>query len=149
MKLLPLIMLVPFAKLMVDDFRRREVSVVWLVVMVVSAIGVAVVQNGWREAIINSGLNLSLIAYMGIGVTVWAWVRSRRLTNPVNRYIGLGDVLFFVALTPLFPVKTFAWLLVACMVFSLAWWRSARRVPLVATSSIVVGAAIICNTILA
>ncbi|MDR1671611.1 MAG: hypothetical protein LBR57_03735 [Alistipes sp.] len=148
MKFLPLIMLAPFAKLVVDDFRRREVSVWWLVATAAMATGVAAAVEGWRGALINSGINLLVIVYMAVGVTVWAWVRSRRLINPVNRFIGLGDVLFFVALTPLFPIKTFAWLLVACMVFSLAWWRSTRRVPLVATSGIVVCAAIILDLFL-
>ncbi len=157
MKYLTLIMLIPFAKLAADDFRRREVSVVWLAVTAVCAVGVAVAQEGWREMLVRSGLNLLIIAYLAIGVAVWAWIKARRPVNPVNRFIGLGDVLFFVALVPLFPFKRFAWLLVVCMVFSLVWWwvvqaikrpsgNPPKNIPLVATSAIVVGAAIIFNT---
>lgn len=146
-------MLFPIAKLVADDFRRREVSVVWLVALTVCTVGVAIALDGWRETLTRSGLNMLLLVYMGVGVVVWAAIKSRRPINPVNRYIGLGDVLFFPALTPLFPLRGFAWLLVACMAFSLVWWGAARagnrppeNVPLVATSGIVTGVAIILNT---
>jgi hypothetical protein len=89
---------------------------------------------------------------MGLGILLWSWIKARKVINPVNRYIGLGDLLFFVALAPLFPVKRFAWLLVACLLFSLVWWQVARfrgkspkNIPFVATSGIVVGAAIVFN----
>jgi cbb3-type cytochrome oxidase subunit 3 len=151
----------PIVRLIVDDFRRREVSVWWLVAMAVCSAGVAVSIGGWREVMIQCGINLLLIIYMGVGVTAWAWIKSRRPINPVNRYIGLGDVLFFVALTPLFPLKQFAWLMVMCLVFSLAWWqikiilakkkasgKSPKNIPFVATSGIVICAAIIFNVII-
>jgi hypothetical protein len=97
--------------------------------------------------------NLLILLYLGIGVVAWAWIRARKPVNPLNRFIGLGDLLFFVALTPLFPMKSFAWLLVTCLLFSLAWWgttrlrgRAPKNIPLVATSGIVVSAAIIFDT---
>ncbi len=148
MKYLNLIMLIPLAKLVMDDFRRREVSLIWLAVTAVCAIGTAIVVDGWRETLIRSGLNLLLVVYMGIGVVVWAWIKSRKIVNPINRHIGSGDVLFFLTLTPLFSLKGFAWLLVACMVFSLFWWKSPENIPLVATSGIVTGLGIITSTIL-
>lgn len=154
MRYLPLIMLVPFAKLILDDFHRREVSVWWLAATMICAAGIPTVLYGWRETLARCGLNMLIVAYMGLGVVIWARIKSRKLVNPVNRYIGLGDVLFFVVLTPLFPFKRFAWLLVACMIFSLVWWWMARagkkppkNVPLVATSGIVMCAAIILDTI--
>jgi hypothetical protein len=150
MKYLPLVMLIPLVRLIVGDFRRREVSVVWLAVLAVSTVGVPVIMLGWRETFTHSWQNLLLLAYLGIGIVVWGWVKARRFVNPVNVYIGLGDLLFFLALVPLFPVKIFAWLMVCCMVFSLVWWQAAKlrgsapkNVPLVATSGIVVGVAII------
>ncbi len=52
MKYLTLIMLIPFAKLAADDFRRREVPVVWLAACAVCAAGVTVAQDGWREMLV-------------------------------------------------------------------------------------------------
>lgn len=178
MNSLSLVMFIPLVKLALEDFRRREVPLVWLVVLAVcsagvgittvdtarpaAGIGAAVDAAAWRGMFARSGLNLLLILYMGVGVTVWAWVKSRRPVNPVNRFIGLGDVLFFVVLTPLFPLREFVCLLVSCMVFSLVWWRvrlttsaaertaseSPKTIPLVATSAIVTGVTVIYDTFL-
>jgi len=158
MKYLTLCLLVPLGGLMVEDFRHREVSIAWLATMAACVAGVAVVFDGWREMFVRSGLNMLLVAYMGAGVVAWAWIKSRRFINPVNRYIGLGDVLFFVALTPFCSLKSFAWLLVGCMAFSLVFWSatrtvrkerdtSQRTVPLVGTSGMVICAVIIFNAI--
>ncbi len=141
---LTLIMLIPLVKLINDDFRWREVAVWWLAAMAVCAAGIAVTQEGWSEMLAKIGLNMLLLFYMGAGVVLYTAIKSHKLINPVNSYIGLGDILFFVALTPLFTIKQFAWLLVSCMVFSLMWWyvvrafkRYPKNVPLVATSGIV------------
>ena len=155
MQYLPLVMLIPLAWLIVADFRRREVSLVWLGVLAVSTVAIPLILYGWREMWAHSWQNLSIIAYLGVGILVWSWIKARRVINPVNVYIGFGDLIFFTILTPLFPVKRFVGTLVACMLFSLVWWWAARlrgkspkNIPLVATSGIVVSAAIIFNVFL-
>ncbi len=154
MKYLLLVMLVPLVKLAFDDFRKREVSLFWLMVLATSTVGISIIKNGWLETAARSGLNLLLLAYLGIGISVWIWIKARKLINPVNVYIGLGDIVFFLTLIPLFPLKLFAWLFVGCMAFSLAWWlfmRYSKRIPdnipLIATSGIVVGITIIFVTL--
>ncbi len=150
MKYLILVILVPLTKLMIDDFRRREVTLAWLIALAVITFGMSLISNGLREMLARSGQNLLLIGYLGIGLVIWTWIRSRKLINPVNVYIGLGDVLFFLSLMPLFQLERFALLLVTCMIFSLIWWQVVRFVkkysadiPLVATSGIVTSGVII------
>lgn len=144
MKFVSLIMLIPLAKLIADDFRHREVGVAWLAALAVCAFGTAVMADGWREMAVRSGLNALIIIYMAAGV--WLWSRIRKIS--IANMIGLGDGLFFLAIIPVFPLRAFAWIIVGCLVFSLAWWKSARHVPLVATSGIVVGVAIIIKTLI-
>ncbi len=151
MEYLPLLMLAPLLKLAVSDFRRREVPVLWLGILAVGTVGISILRDGWLEVLRRSGLNLLLVLYMAAGVFLWGWVKARRPVNPLNLYIGLGDFLFFLILVPLFPLKQYAYLLVGSMLFSLAWWRAAvllekkppKNIPLIATSSIVLGAFII------
>jgi hypothetical protein len=147
MPFLSLVLFVPIAVLVVDDFRRRQVGVAWIVVTAAAAAGITIARIGTKETLIQTALNLAVVAYMAVGVVAWAWIKARKPVNPLNRFIGLGDALFFVAITPMFPLKTFAWLVVASMVFSLAWWRSKRNVPLVATSGIVTCGAIIIDLV--
>ncbi|MDR1700714.1 MAG: hypothetical protein LBR68_05940 [Lachnoclostridium sp.] len=158
MKYLPLVMIIPLMRLIIADFRYREVSLVWLVVLAVGTIGIPFLLEGWREVITRSGLNMLLIAYLGTGIVLWGWIKSRKFVNPVNVYIGMGDILFFMILVPLFRLKSFAYLLIGSMVFSLVWWhisrwmkkspeKTTKNIPLVATSGIVVCVTIIFNVL--
>lgn len=152
MKYLPLVILIPLIRLIVADFRRREVSIVWLAVLAVGTVCVPVLQHGWQETFTRIWQNMLLLSYLGTGIVIWSLIKARRFVNPVNTYIGMGDLVFFAALIPLFPVRTFTWLMVASMLFSLVWWQAARlrgkqpvNVPLVSTSGIVMGCAVIFN----
>ena len=151
MEYLPLLMLAPLTTLIVSDFRSREVSVMWLGVLAIGTVCIPILQDGWPEVLRRSGLNLLLILYMSAGIVMWGWVKARKFVNPINVYIGLGDFLFFLILVPLFPMRQYAWLLVACMVFSLVWWGAAsllkkrppKNIPFIATSGIVLAGAIV------
>jgi len=75
--------------------------------------------------------------------------RPRHLTGgqtpPLREQIGLGDPLFFLALTPLFAPRTFLMLVIACLAISLVWWlfNRGKTIPLVGTSGSVVAAYLI------
>lgn len=53
----------------------------------------------------------SLVAYMSL--------KEKKLLNPFEHYFGLGDVLFYLAITPLFLLKTYALYFIGSMVFAL------------------------------
>jgi uncharacterized membrane protein YoaK (UPF0700 family) len=155
MQYLPLLTLAPLMMLILSDFRTRRVSVLWLCVLTIGTIGIPLVLDGWREVLWRSWTNLLLLVFLGTGITMWGWVKARQIASPVNRYIGLGDVLFFVTLVPMFPLREYLWMTMGCLVFSLVWWSAAlirhrnnppRNIPFIATSGIVVAATIIYNT---
>lgn len=151
MEYLLLLMLAPLTILVISDFRTREVSVLWLCVLATGSIVIPVIQDGWTEVLHRSGQNLLLLLYMTAGIFLWAWIKARKPVNPIDRYIGLGDFLFFLILTPIFPFRQYIWLMMGCFVFSLVWWSAAvvlsnktpRNIPFIATSGIVVAGAII------
>ncbi len=155
MEYLPLLMLAPLSVLIVSDFRRREVSVMWLLILAIGTVCIPMIQDGGSEVLERSCLNLLLILYMSTGIVLWGWVKARKFVNPINVYIGLGDFLFFLTLVPLFPVRQYAWLLVACMGFSLVWWgvaailknKSPKNVPFIGTSGIVLACVILCKVL--
>lgn len=155
MEYLSLLMLAPLTNLIISDFRHREVSLLWLVVLAIGTVCIPIIQDGVPEVLKRSGLNLLMVAYMSVGVLLWSWFKARRVVNPINLYVGLGDLIFFLLLVPLFSFNQYVYLLVGCMVFSLVWWWSAllcgakpRNIPLIATSSIVVAVAIMLKVFL-
>lgn len=55
-----------------------------------------------------------------IGVLVlYMSVKNKRLLNPFKHYFGLGDLLFFLGVTPLFLTYNFVLFFILSMVFSL------------------------------
>jgi len=46
-------------------------------------------------------------------------LRNRKLLNPFSNYFGLGDLLFFLSVTPLFLTYNFILFFICAMVFSI------------------------------
>ncbi|UMY66259.1 MULTISPECIES: hypothetical protein [unclassified Flavobacterium] len=47
-------------------------------------------------------------------------VRQKEWVNPFRAYFGLGDFLFFLAVTPFFSLRSYVLFFICSMVFSLA-----------------------------
>ncbi|RYG54874.1 MAG: hypothetical protein EOO01_00215 [Chitinophagaceae bacterium] len=58
------------------------------------------------------------ILLLGI-LTVYMSVRNRRFLNPFQNYFGLGDLLFFIAVSPLFFLQNYIIYIILSMVFAL------------------------------
>ena len=138
-----LVLLVPLAALVVEDFRSRTVSLGWLVALAVVSVLVSVYVGGLRLAATNTAVNALLLLYLAGGIAVYVRLRRGRWMNPLKEYIGAGDVLFLASLTPLFDLRGYLLFIIGASVFSLLWAKSSRRVPFVATAGIVLSAVLI------
>jgi hypothetical protein len=151
MEYLPLLVIVPLLRLIVSDFRSREVPILWLGILAIGTVCISLILDGWLEVLKRSLQNLLLILYMSTGVVLWGCIKARRFINPLNVYIGLGDLIFFLILTPLFSVRQYAQVMIACLIFSLVWWgiealrreNPPKNVPFIATSGIVLAGIIV------
>lgn len=123
-----------------SDFREYMISVVWLAVFALSNITAGFVELGIRPAGINLLLNMAQLILLY--TFLWGYVKFLR----VNKYrslrnaIGLGDLLFIPALTPLFTPVDFMLFLIVSFVLSLAFWgvmgivtKKRSAIPLVGT----------------
>ncbi len=119
-----LFLLLPAAVLARDDFRVRRVGIVWLV-------------QGWRAMAEHTLCNVLLLLLSGILLTLC--LRLRRMT--ISRATGAGDVLFLLAVAPLFPPEGYLRFMIACCLAALMWWvccgRRYRTIPFVGTAGIV------------
>jgi len=75
-------------------------------------------------------------------------LKNKRFLNPFQNYFGLGDFLFFIAITPLFLRNNYILFIILAMVFSLVVQVVFRRiikrdmVPLAGLSALLL--AILC-----
>lgn len=117
------LMLVPLAAMMVSDWKSRTVSIAWLVLLFLLAGTGSVFTNGVETALVYIGINLATLLLTGFAL----WVYSRLRGKALGEMGGLGDFLFFVALTPLAAPVDFVRGAVIVLVSSLLLWLLLRK----------------------
>lgn len=118
-----LLILLPLLPMMLSDWKSRTVSTGWLVLLFVLAGGCSVYANGLPRALTNTGLNLSILLVLGLALWAYAKLRGKRLAEMG----GLGDLLFFAAITPLLSPEDYIRLMIAMLVFSLVLWALLKK----------------------
>lgn len=80
-------------------------------------------------------------------------IKNKKLVNPFQNYFGLGDVLFYCAITPLFEIKNFILFFIVSMIFAIVLQiitskkNETNSVPLAGFSAILLTVCIITNLI--
>lgn len=100
-----------------QDTKTRTIHVFLpLVIFILSVLFNIISDNLALDEIIKNiifiGLNiLSLIFYYSI--------KNKTFINPLHQYLGLGDIVFFLSITPLFKINSFVVFFVLSLLFSL------------------------------
>ena len=84
-----------------QDIRTRLISIYLLMGLFVLNFVGEVINNGMRYTIQLAGINTLLIGFI-FGLTFLYFKFIRKINNPLITHLGWGDILFFLALTPLF-----------------------------------------------
>lgn len=123
------LLLIPTAPLVWEDFRRREVGAVWLVLLGGGALAAAWMERGITPAFIALGVNALLLLILTGALWLWLRLRGQRF----ERAIGAGDVAFMLAVTPLPSPSGYVWFLLVSCVAALVACLVARwkTIPLV------------------
>ncbi len=135
-----LVPLIPVSVLAVSDFRHRSVSVVWLAAFGVATIGCSLLQYGIGTTLWRTGFNLALLIVLSSLIFGWLLLRKKKTGLHPKDYVGAGDLVFVLLLTPFFDLRDYLFFLLVGAVGSLLWWsivtRLGRRpatIPLVGT----------------
>ncbi|WP_452223479.1 prepilin peptidase [Lacinutrix chionoecetis] len=97
-------------------------------------------------------ITVSFLILVILGLFLYFSVKSKKITNPINKAIGLGDIVFFVAIIPLFYSTTYIIFFISGMFFSVACHmlvnnRKELHVPLAGYLSIYLILFITANTL--
>ncbi len=99
------------------DVRKRKIHVILPILIFCFAIFINYTSNDLQ--LINILFNVGFLIINILGLTLYFSLKTKALFNPIDRAIGLGDIVFFVAITPLFEFKTFVLFFIAGLLFSL------------------------------
>jgi hypothetical protein len=114
-----IILLIFLIIIAVQDIRNREVS--WyLFPMAFSVILVkALSMLPYEELFFNFSMNLMFIGLQLIVLFSFYAMKNKKFINIINKYIGIGDLIFFVLLCAGFSPLVFGCYLVASFLFAI------------------------------
>jgi hypothetical protein len=118
-----------------QDFQYRAISWWTIPLVFLSNLSLAIgsFYFDWKMIVIN----LILVAFQYLGVTIYFSIKNREVINITQQYLGLGDILFLLAITPLFAplhfccfliISLFLTLIIAALLFILN--RTLKTIPL-------------------
>jgi hypothetical protein len=149
-----LLPVIPVLPMIMSDFRHRRITLGWLIMLAVCNAATAIILYGLNTVGINFVFNFAILAYMFLGVILYACMKNRKISS-IKHYAGIGDALFFVALTPIFEIRSFIYFLIGSFLAALAWWciiyfiyHKKRTVPLVGISGCVLSLYLIINILI-
>lgn len=100
-----------------QDFRRRTIHIFLPISLFL--LSVIINYNSIDLEFITIVYNIVFILINIIGLFFYFSLKNKKIVNPIDSYLGLGDVVFFIAITPLFNLKPFILFFISGLLFSL------------------------------
>lgn len=99
-----------------QDVKFRHIHIILPIITFISAYFL----SKWHFKILTiTALNiLFLIATLGV-LVLYMSMKKKQLLNPFTHYFGLGDLLFYIAITPLFLLHQYILFFVFSMIFAI------------------------------
>lgn len=129
-----LILTVILVFVFLQDFRSRTIHVVLPIVLFLLAL--VINYNSIDLELITIIYNISFILINIAGLFLYFSFKNKKFINPIDSYLGLGDVVFFIAITPLFNLKPFILFFILGLLFSLLlhfgimFFKKVKTIPL-------------------
>lgn len=108
-----LLIIIPLFFIIYEDFKYRAIHWIWLVIFTGLIIGFCPLKLNFIFA------NLILISFQLLGLTIYFSLKSRKLINITNRFLGIGDILFFLPLCLIFTPENLIWFFISSLIFTL------------------------------
>ncbi len=92
-----------------QDFKYRAIAWWWipLLLVLLGSKGLLTYEaTVWGK---STAMNLGFTLVQLLGVTAYFSLKEQRWVNIIDRYLGLGDVLFFTVVCLAFPPMHFVW----------------------------------------
>ncbi len=123
MEIILLIILISLLAVVVfQDFKHRAISWFLIPLLFMGFIGYAILTIEVGALITYIGINLYIVFSTLLGATLVISIKNKKITNIINTYLGLGDILFFVVLATVFSPINFVLffigsMAIACIVY--------------------------------
>lgn len=140
-----------------QDYKYRAVAVYVYILLFSAVIAYGLTESAWQVVFWNSLINSALVLTMTSVLYFLYFLKEKRVNGFFNTKLGMGDLLFWVAVTPLFsPLNYLLWLIFS-MIISLVIYLVGRliqpskkelnKIPLAGIQAIVLLVIIFLNAV--
>lgn len=138
-----------------QDYKQRQISWYYLPLVFIAFVLKAADSIVMEDLIKYALFNLGFIVVQLSGLTIYMSLKNKKIINIVNTYLGIGDILFFVALCAafspvnfiLFYVISMILTLIGFLVYDLIIKKAQKEIPLAGAMATVCIALLIINKI--
>ncbi|MBF4494684.1 prepilin peptidase [Flavobacterium sp. JLP] len=117
MKIAPAILLLCLIVIFIQDWKYRKIHIVLpILIFSLSILIISIKNYDWVKII---AFNLSFFLITLSILTTYMSLKSKKFLNPFQHYFGLGDLLFYAAITPLFLLKNYILFFILSMIFAI------------------------------
>ena len=121
-----------------SDYKERVIRIYPLLFFGILTVTGSVWRWGWEESVVRVVGGVGVLAFLMGGVLLYLLLKYRRRINPFREYIGTGDGVFLLCLTPSFQLIEFVCFLIIAFTLTLMTWtlglyknQSKQGIPLV------------------
>lgn len=119
-------MVISLSAIVYQDFKLRKIHVI-LPVLVFSS-GLALVMQKGTFIAEELFFSIGFIVLNFVVLTLYFSLKNKALLNPFRSYIGLGDLLYLLAVAPLFMFRAYIVYFVLGMILSLILYALFKRI---------------------
>ncbi|PKP11179.1 MAG: hypothetical protein CVU08_12760 [Bacteroidetes bacterium HGW-Bacteroidetes-3] len=114
---LNLILIIVLFLVLYQDFKKRTIHIILPILIFITSLIINYFSVELSFILILNNFIFILINI--VGLVLYFSFKSKEFVNPIDKLIGLGDVVFFFSLTPLFNLKPFIIFFIFGLLFSL------------------------------
>ncbi len=109
------ILFISFGIILYQDIRYRQIHI-GLPILIFAIIVYMNIEIISLAEILKSAL---FIAINFGAITIYFSIKNSKIENPFSSYVGMGDLVFLVAVTPMFSFRNYMLFFISGMIFSL------------------------------
>jgi hypothetical protein len=120
--IIPSLAAIPLFVMAVEDYKKREIHVLWLALFVIFVIANCTLKQSCITILSNMFYNSLILCLLLASIIIWLSIRKREFINPFIQHLGWGDVVFLWALTPVFNLRSYLIYLIVSSSISIIYW---------------------------
>lgn len=111
-----------------QDMKFRAISWLLIPALCIVLFGKAIVLNETDGILFNITFNIVFVLIQLLLLTIYISIKNKKMTNIINSYLGIGDILFFVAIGFAFSPLNYILFYVISMVLTMLLFVSYKTV---------------------